>query len=101
MDDFIASESDFYSSSDISNDAKKGVKEKMKVKEGKKRKNIGRKPSIVTSSQGKRTGVKTRMTKDKMGEKCTSYKKKKTSFADNKTTNKDEKRNAFQKVSEK
>eukprot|EP00957_Ditylum_brightwellii_P015806 1190363-Ditylum_brightwellii.AAC.1 len=45
IDDFIASSSDFYSSSNISNDVKKGAKKKMKVKEGKKRKNTGRKPS--------------------------------------------------------
>eukprot|EP00957_Ditylum_brightwellii_P122390 9333131-Ditylum_brightwellii.AAC.1 len=51
MDNFIASASDFYSSSNISNDVKKGAKEKMKVKEGKKRKNTGRKPLSVTLSQ--------------------------------------------------
>eukprot|EP00957_Ditylum_brightwellii_P166267 12657856-Ditylum_brightwellii.AAC.2 len=37
FDDFIASSSDFYSSSKISNDVKKGIKEKMKVKERKKK----------------------------------------------------------------
>eukprot|EP00957_Ditylum_brightwellii_P014995 1130540-Ditylum_brightwellii.AAC.1 len=50
-DDSIASASDFYSSSNISNDAKKGAKEKIKVKEGKERKNTGKKSSSVTSSQ--------------------------------------------------
>eukprot|EP00957_Ditylum_brightwellii_P022840 1723371-Ditylum_brightwellii.AAC.1 len=69
MNDYIASASDFYSSSNISNDVKKGAKEKMKVKEGKKRKNIGRKPSSVTLSQGKRTDVKKKVMKSKMGEK--------------------------------
>eukprot|EP00957_Ditylum_brightwellii_P011176 846471-Ditylum_brightwellii.AAC.1 len=98
MDDSIASASDFYSSSDISNDVKKGTQEKMKVKEGRKRKNIGRKPSSETPSQGKRTVVKKKMTKANMGEKGTSYKEKKTSSVDNNTTKEDGKRNAFQKV---
>eukprot|EP00957_Ditylum_brightwellii_P095552 7277841-Ditylum_brightwellii.AAC.1 len=61
IDGFIASSSDFYSSSDTSNDVKKGVKEKKKVKEGRERKNIERKPSSVTPSQGKRTAVKKKM----------------------------------------
>eukprot|EP00957_Ditylum_brightwellii_P013082 988186-Ditylum_brightwellii.AAC.1 len=39
FDNFIASASDFYSSSDISNDVRKDAKEKINVKEGKKRKN--------------------------------------------------------------
>eukprot|EP00957_Ditylum_brightwellii_P024293 1832178-Ditylum_brightwellii.AAC.1 len=69
MDNFIASSSDFYTSSNISNDVKEGTKEKMKMKEGKKRINTGRKSSSVTSSQGKRTAVKKKMTKTKMGEK--------------------------------
>eukprot|EP00957_Ditylum_brightwellii_P126871 9671187-Ditylum_brightwellii.AAC.1 len=69
FDDFIVSSSDFYSSSNISNDVKKDAKEKMKVKEGKKRKNIGRKPSNVTSSQGRRSAVKKKMTKANMGDK--------------------------------
>eukprot|EP00957_Ditylum_brightwellii_P101653 7747057-Ditylum_brightwellii.AAC.1 len=55
FDDFIASSSDFYSSSDISTDVKKDAKEKMMVKEGKKKKNTGKKPSSVTSSQGRRS----------------------------------------------
>eukprot|EP00957_Ditylum_brightwellii_P001812 139314-Ditylum_brightwellii.AAC.1 len=42
---FIASSSDFYSSSDISTDVKVDAKEKKKVKEGMKRKTTGKKPS--------------------------------------------------------
>eukprot|EP00957_Ditylum_brightwellii_P033633 2550138-Ditylum_brightwellii.AAC.1 len=68
-DNFIASSSDFYSSSNISNDVKKGAKEKMRMKEGKKGNITGRKPSSVTLSQGRRTAVKKKMTKTKMGEK--------------------------------
>eukprot|EP00957_Ditylum_brightwellii_P111984 8539764-Ditylum_brightwellii.AAC.1 len=69
FDDFTASSSDFYSSSNISNDVKMDAKEKMKVKEGMKRKTTGGKPSSVTSSQGRRTAVKKKMTKGKMGDK--------------------------------
>eukprot|EP00957_Ditylum_brightwellii_P111757 8523953-Ditylum_brightwellii.AAC.1 len=51
MDNFIASSSDFYFSSDTSNDVKKGTKEKKKVKEGRKQENIGRKSLNVTPAQ--------------------------------------------------
>eukprot|EP00957_Ditylum_brightwellii_P178930 13630309-Ditylum_brightwellii.AAC.1 len=51
MDDYIASASDFHSSSDTSNDVKNSTKEKKKGKEGRERKKLGRKPSSVTSSQ--------------------------------------------------
>eukprot|EP00957_Ditylum_brightwellii_P153396 11675091-Ditylum_brightwellii.AAC.1 len=71
----------------------------MKVKEGNKRKNTGRKPSSVTSSQGRRTAVKKKMMKAKVGDKGTPYKEKKTSSVDNNTTKEDEKRNVFQKGS--
>eukprot|EP00957_Ditylum_brightwellii_P002609 200221-Ditylum_brightwellii.AAC.1 len=68
----------------------------MKVKEGKERRNTGRKPSSVTSSQGRRTAIKKKMTKAKMGDKSTSYKEKKTSSVDNNATKEDEKRNDLQ-----
>eukprot|EP00957_Ditylum_brightwellii_P087839 6689631-Ditylum_brightwellii.AAC.1 len=51
MDNFIASASDFYSSSDISTDVKMDGKEKKMVKEGMKRKTTRKKPSSMTSSQ--------------------------------------------------
>eukprot|EP00957_Ditylum_brightwellii_P086421 6575390-Ditylum_brightwellii.AAC.1 len=99
FDDFIASAPDFYFLFNISNDVKKGAKEKIKVNKGKKRKNTGRKPSGVTSLQGRRTAVMKKMTKAKMGDKDTSYKEKKTSSVDNKTTKEDEKKNVFQRGS--
>eukprot|EP00957_Ditylum_brightwellii_P047584 3614952-Ditylum_brightwellii.AAC.1 len=44
-----------------------------------KRKTTGKNPSSVTSSQGRRSDVKKKMTKAKMEDKGTSYKEKKTS----------------------
>eukprot|EP00957_Ditylum_brightwellii_P099589 7585715-Ditylum_brightwellii.AAC.1 len=87
------------SSSNISNDVKKDTTEKIKVKEGKKRKSTGRKPSSVPSLQGRRTAVKKKMTKVKMRDKGTPHKEKKTSSVDDNTTKEDEKRNVFQKGS--
>eukprot|EP00957_Ditylum_brightwellii_P059817 4541259-Ditylum_brightwellii.AAC.1 len=46
-----------------------GAKEKIKVKKGENRKNKGRKPPSVTSSQGRRTAVKKKKMKAKMGDK--------------------------------
>eukprot|EP00957_Ditylum_brightwellii_P153208 11660997-Ditylum_brightwellii.AAC.1 len=60
-------------------------------------KKTGRKPSSVTSSQGKRIAVKKKITKSKMGEKSTSYEGMKTSSAHCKTI-KEEKTNVLQKV---
>eukprot|EP00957_Ditylum_brightwellii_P117500 8961570-Ditylum_brightwellii.AAC.1 len=47
------------------------VEEKKKVKEGIKRKTTGKKPTSVTSSQGRRYAVKKKMTKAKMEDKGT------------------------------
>eukprot|EP00957_Ditylum_brightwellii_P132828 10128814-Ditylum_brightwellii.AAC.1 len=49
-DDYIVASSDFYCSSDTSNDVKNSTKKK-KLKEGKETKKLGRKPASVTSSQ--------------------------------------------------
>eukprot|EP00957_Ditylum_brightwellii_P142624 10866647-Ditylum_brightwellii.AAC.1 len=69
MDNFITSSSDLYSSSDTSNDVEKGAKEEKNVKEGRKRKNIERKPSSVTPLQGEISAVKEKITKARIGEK--------------------------------
>eukprot|EP00957_Ditylum_brightwellii_P069375 5266160-Ditylum_brightwellii.AAC.1 len=101
MDNYIASASDFYSSSDTLNDVKNSTKEKKKVKEGRERKKIGRKTSSVTSLQGKRTTTKKKIMKSKMGQKSISYEGRKTSSADHKTAKEDKNPMHYRKLVEK
>eukprot|EP00957_Ditylum_brightwellii_P170032 12942158-Ditylum_brightwellii.AAC.1 len=85
MDNYIASASDVYSSSGTSIDVKNSTKKKKKLKEEKEMKELGRKPSSVTSSQGKKAAKREKIMKSSMEEKSTSFEKRKPSCADYKT----------------